>query len=138
MADRFFGDCGNGHQVRAFHLPEYWATSRLRNGPGRSTNSISPIRSLWRIDLLPSHVANSIIPDLSQTFSEEFLEGHWPWWTRRSPSSRNEGWGYPPIDSWISFRNCADARPKICHQNILGISAFGGKAQETSRRRLPC
>lgn len=60
-----------------------------------------------------SHTA--IIADLSQTFSEAFLNLHWPWWMRAIArlSKMVEGWGYPPIDYRISFRRHASARPKI-------------------------
>jgi len=56
-----------------------------------------------------------IIADLSQTFSETFLKTHWPLWMRPIArlSKMVEGWGYPPIDYRISFRNRASARPKI-------------------------
>lgn len=62
----------------------------------------------------------AIIADLSQTFSERFLESHWPWWMRPIArlSKMVEGWGYPPIDYRISFRNRATARPKI--RNLIG------------------
>jgi hypothetical protein len=57
----------------------------------------------------------ALIADLSQTFSEEFLTRHWPWWMR--PIARLSkmvvGWGYPPIDYRISFRRRASARPGI-------------------------
>jgi hypothetical protein len=57
----------------------------------------------------------AIIADLSQTFSEGFLNEHWPWWMRPVArlSKMVEGIGYPPIDYRISFRNRATARPKI-------------------------
>ena len=57
----------------------------------------------------------AIIADLSQTFSEEFLKRHWPWWLRPIAKLSNmvEGWGYPPIDYRISFRRRSTARPKI-------------------------
>ena len=57
-----------------------------------------------------------IVADLCQTFSEEFLRRHWPWWMRlvASWSKMVEGWGYPPIDYRISFRHRASARPKMC------------------------
>ncbi|MER8970338.1 DUF4336 domain-containing protein [Mesorhizobium sp. M0808] len=57
----------------------------------------------------------AIIADLSQTFSEPFLKRHWPWWMRpiAKLSKMVEGWGHPPIDYRISFRNRASARPKI-------------------------
>jgi hypothetical protein len=57
----------------------------------------------------------AIIADLSQTFSEAFLKRHWPWWMRPVArlSKMIEGWGYPPIDYRISFRDRASARPKI-------------------------
>lgn len=57
----------------------------------------------------------AIIADLSQTFSQAFLETHWPWWLRSIArlSKMVEGWGSPPIDYRISFRRRASARPKI-------------------------
>jgi hypothetical protein len=57
----------------------------------------------------------AVIADLSQTFSETFLKNHWPWWMRPIArlSKMIEGWGYPPIDYRISFRDRASARPKI-------------------------
>lgn len=57
----------------------------------------------------------AIIADLSQTFNEAFLRRHWPWWMRPIArlSKMTEGWGYPPIDYRISFRQRATARPKI-------------------------
>ncbi len=57
----------------------------------------------------------AIIADLSQTFSDEFLKLHWPWWMRciARLSRMTEGWGYPPIDYRISFRHRASALPKM-------------------------
>jgi hypothetical protein len=57
----------------------------------------------------------AVIADLSQTFSEDFLKRHWPWWMRPVArlSRMVEGWGYPPFDYRISFRRRASARPKI-------------------------
>lgn len=57
----------------------------------------------------------AIIADLSQPFSEAFLERHWPWWLRSIARHFRmlEGWGYPPIDYRISFRRRASARPKV-------------------------
>ena len=57
----------------------------------------------------------AIIADLAQTFSEAFLNNHWPWWLRSVArlSKMIEGWGYPPIDYRISFRDRATARRKI-------------------------
>lgn len=57
----------------------------------------------------------AIIADLSQTFSKEFLNQHWPWWMRviARMSRMVEGWGYPPIDYRITFRRRASALPKI-------------------------
>jgi hypothetical protein len=57
----------------------------------------------------------AIIADLSQTFSQAFLDTHWPWWLRLIArlSKMVEGWGHPPIDYRISFRHRASARPKI-------------------------
>jgi hypothetical protein len=57
----------------------------------------------------------AIIADLSQTFSEAFLKRHWPWWLRSIArlSKMVEGWGYPPIDYRITFRDRAKAREKI-------------------------
>jgi hypothetical protein len=57
----------------------------------------------------------AIIADLSQTFSDGFLQRHWPWWMRQIAtfSKMVEGWGYPPIDYRISFLNHTSARPKI-------------------------
>lgn len=57
----------------------------------------------------------AIITDLSQTFSDDFLKEHWPWWMRLVArwSKMIEGWGYPPMDYRISFRHRASARPKI-------------------------
>lgn len=57
----------------------------------------------------------AIIADLSQTFSENFITRHWPWWLRRVAklSKMVEGIGYPPIDYRVSFRHRASARPKV-------------------------
>jgi hypothetical protein len=57
----------------------------------------------------------AIITDLSQTFSDDFLKEHWPWWMRLVArwSKMIEGWGYPPMDYRISFRHRSSARPKI-------------------------
>jgi hypothetical protein len=57
----------------------------------------------------------AIIADLSQTFSQAFLETHWPWWLRAIArlSKTVDGWGRAPIDYRISFRDRATARPKI-------------------------
>jgi hypothetical protein len=63
------------------------------------------------------HLASrtAIIADLSQTFSQAFLDTHWPWWLRSIArlSKMVEGGGHPPIDYRISFRHRASARPKI-------------------------
>jgi hypothetical protein len=95
---------------------------------GRLTD-VAP--SDWRGQIDQFHFANSpfvqemiffhrasrtaIIADLSQTFSQAFLETHWPWWLRSIArlSKMVEGWGHPPIDYRISFRHRASARPKI-------------------------
>ena len=73
--------------------------------------------SLFMDELIFFHPASrtAIIADLSQTFSEAFLKRHWPWWMRPIArlSKMFEGWGYPPIDYRLSFRNRASARPKI-------------------------
>lgn len=57
----------------------------------------------------------AVIADLSQPFSETFLEGHWPCWlnwvTRRAKMV--ESWGYPPIEVRFSFRHRAVARAKV-------------------------
>lgn len=57
----------------------------------------------------------AIIADLSQTFSEQFLRRHWPWWLRGIArlSKMVEGTGFPPIDYRVSFRDRASARPKV-------------------------
>jgi hypothetical protein len=57
----------------------------------------------------------AIIADLSQTFSQAFLNSHWPWWMRPIArlSKMVEGWGYPPIDYRLSFRRREGTRPKI-------------------------
>lgn len=57
----------------------------------------------------------AVIADLSQNFSEAFLDRHWPWWMRSiaKVSKMVEGWGYPPIDYRTSFRRRSTARPKI-------------------------
>jgi hypothetical protein len=57
----------------------------------------------------------AVIADLSQNFSESFLERHWPWWMRKIAQAAKmiEGWGYPPIDYRTSFRRRSSARPKI-------------------------
>jgi hypothetical protein len=62
----------------------------------------------------PSRTA--VIADLSQNFSETFLQNHWPWWMRKiaKASKMVEGSGYPPIDYRTSFRRRSSARPKIC------------------------
>jgi len=73
--------------------------------------------SLFMDELIFFHRASrtAIIADLSQTFSEAFLNSHWPWWMRPIArfSQMIEGRGYPPIDYRISFRHRASARPKI-------------------------
>jgi hypothetical protein len=57
----------------------------------------------------------AIIADLSQPFSEAFLERHWPWWLRRIArlARMTEGKGYPPIEVRLSFRHRAGARAKV-------------------------
>ncbi|HEX3887574.1 MAG TPA: DUF4336 domain-containing protein [Phenylobacterium sp.] len=59
--------------------------------------------------------STALIADLSQTFSEEFLERHWPWWLRLVArlSGMTEGRGAAPIDYRLSFRHRATARPKV-------------------------
>lgn len=72
----------------------------------------------WYVDeVIFFHRASrtAIIADLSQPFSEAFLEHHWPWWLRwiARRSKMVEGWGHPPIDYRMSFRRRGSARPKI-------------------------
>jgi hypothetical protein len=73
--------------------------------------------SLFMDELIFFHRGSrtAIIADLSQTFTEAFLETYWPWWMRpvARVSKMMEGKGYPPIDYRISFRHRASARPKI-------------------------
>lgn len=73
--------------------------------------------SLFMDEVIFFHRASrtALIADLSQTFSETFLQRHWPWWMQPIArfSRMTEGWGYPPLDYRISFRNRATARPKI-------------------------
>jgi hypothetical protein len=59
--------------------------------------------------------STAIIADLSQPFSQAFLERHWPWWLRQIArlSGMIEGRGGAPIDYRLSFRRRATARPKI-------------------------
>lgn len=63
--------------------------------------------------------ATVIIADLSQPFSTGFLAKRWPWWLRKvaALSHMEEGWGYPPVDLRLSYRNRATARIKI--RNLL-------------------
>lgn len=73
--------------------------------------------SLFLDEVIFLHRASrtAIIADLSQTFTDDFLKRHWPWWMRPIArcSRMVEGWGYPPIDYRISFRRRASARPKV-------------------------
>jgi len=57
----------------------------------------------------------AMIADLSQPFSQEFLERHWPGWLRwiARRAKMVEGWGYPPIELRFSFRRRAAARAKV-------------------------
>lgn len=57
----------------------------------------------------------AIIADLSQPFSETFLEHHWPWWLRKVAKAVRlvEGWGYPPPELRFSFRRRAEGRAKV-------------------------
>jgi hypothetical protein len=57
----------------------------------------------------------AIIADLSQPFSETFLQRHWPLWLRvvARLGKLVEGWGYPPPEIRFSFRHRAAARAKV-------------------------
>lgn len=57
----------------------------------------------------------AIIADLSQPFSEAFLERHWPRWLRwvARRVKMVEGWGYPPVELRLTFRHRDTARAKI-------------------------
>jgi hypothetical protein len=57
----------------------------------------------------------AIIADLSQPFSEAFLERHWPLWLRwvARRIGMVEGWGYPPIELRLTFRHRDAARAKL-------------------------
>ncbi len=57
----------------------------------------------------------AIIADLSQPFSEGFLEKHWPWWLRwvARRIGMVEGRGYGPIEMRLTFRRRAEGRAKI-------------------------
>jgi hypothetical protein len=57
----------------------------------------------------------AIIADLSQPFSEKFLEGHWPRWLQwiARRARMVEAWGCPPIELRFSFRHRAGGRAKV-------------------------
>jgi hypothetical protein len=57
----------------------------------------------------------ALIAELSQTFTEDFLSRHWPWWLRwiAKLSKMTEGHGKAPLDYRISFRRRSTARPKV-------------------------
>lgn len=57
----------------------------------------------------------AIIADLSQPFSQDFLDRHWPWWLRwiARRAGMVEGRGYGPIEIRITFRHRAAARAKM-------------------------
>jgi hypothetical protein len=57
----------------------------------------------------------AIIADLSQPFSESFLDRHWPRWLRwiAKRARMVAGWGYPPIEVRFSFRHRDAARAKL-------------------------
>jgi len=57
----------------------------------------------------------AIIADLSQPFSEDFLQRHWPLWQRWVARHIRmvEGWGYPPMELRLTFRDRAAARAKV-------------------------
>ncbi|HET6534656.1 MAG TPA: DUF4336 domain-containing protein [Sphingomicrobium sp.] len=57
----------------------------------------------------------AIIGDLSQPFSEDFLEEHWPWWLRWLARRVGlvAGKGYGPIELRLTFRHRAAARAKL-------------------------
>ncbi|MGJ8537901.1 MAG: DUF4336 domain-containing protein [Parasphingopyxis sp.] len=59
--------------------------------------------------------ATVIFADLSENFSEAFLEKHWSWWQR--PIARLwsivEGKGYAPLELRATFRNRETARAKL-------------------------
>ena len=59
--------------------------------------------------------ATAIIADLSQPFSEAFLQRHWPLWLRWTARRIRlvEGWGYPPIELRLTFRHRETARTKV-------------------------
>ena len=79
----------------------------------------------------------AIIADLSQTFSDAFLARHWPLWLRLIArlSKMTKGWGYPPIDYRISFRQRASAhlrRPRRQRPRVRGPRA-DGRARAAAR-----
>ncbi len=57
----------------------------------------------------------AIVADLSQPFSETWLERHWPWWLRwiAKRVGMVEGKGYGPIELRLTFRRRAEARAKV-------------------------
>jgi hypothetical protein len=57
----------------------------------------------------------AIIADLSQPFSEAWLERHWPWWLRwiARRVGMVEGKGYGPIELRLTFRHRAKASAKL-------------------------
>ena len=57
----------------------------------------------------------AIVCDLSQSFSEDFLKEHWPWWLRwiARRVGMVEGRGYAPIEVRSTFRRRGAARAKM-------------------------
>ncbi|MER9771195.1 hypothetical protein [Mesorhizobium sp. M0220] len=118
MADRipgcqFVGNAGDNRQMQG--TPVFRGTGR--RSARRMEGADRPVLSFFMNELIFFHRASrtAIIADLSQTFSETFLKRHWPWWMRpiAKLSKMVEGWGHPPIDYRISFRDRASARPKF-------------------------
>jgi hypothetical protein len=57
----------------------------------------------------------AIIADLSQPFSEQFLELHWPRWLQWIARRARlvEAWGYPPVELRFTFLHRPAARAKV-------------------------
>ncbi|WP_246680584.1 hypothetical protein [Mesorhizobium sp. B2-4-13] len=112
----FVGDGGDNRQRRQLRFSGVLASDPPAEWSGH-IDQFYFTNSPFMDELIFFHRASrtAIIADLSQSFSETFLKHHWPWWMRPIArlSKMVEGWGYPPIDYRLSFRNRATARPKL-------------------------
>ncbi len=86
----------------------------------------------------PSRTA--ILADLSENFSDDFLQNHWAWWMRRVAHLWRivVGWGYAPLEWRLSFlrrRATRAARDRMLAWNPERVIMAHGEWQRSDGRR---